>query len=210
MVAMDSGWVKRRLCVAAAAACALCESAWAAPVNFSDPYVELAAGAAAGSRLAFDGVEASLHSGPAANVGLGLARFLGPVDLRLDYATTDRETCRVICFAKQGVTSGSTMLSALYNFPLGPRWDAYAGAGTGVVKVEAEHQDIALPASENYSGSDSVFGWQFIGGARVHAFDGPIRLFLEYRYQKARNARIDGHSVEYHGSSLTFGARWTF
>jgi opacity protein-like surface antigen len=201
--------MKKRLWVAAAAACALGEPTWAAPVSFSEPYVELAAGAAARSKLAFDGVDASLDSGPAVSVGVGLARFIGPVDLRLDYATTDRDTCRVICFANQGVTSGSAMLSALYNFSLGQRWDAYAGAGAGVVKVEAEHKDNSFP-NNNYSGSDNVFGWQLIGGARVKAFDGPIRLFLEYRYQSAQDARIDGHTVEYKSSSLTFGARWTF
>jgi len=193
----------------AAAACALSEPAWAAPVNVSEPYVELAAGVAARSKLAFDGVDASLDSGPAVSVGAGFARFIGPVDLRLDYVATDRDSCQVICFVNRGVTSGSVMLSALTNFPLGERWDAYAGAGAGVVKVEAEHKDNSFP-NNDYSGSDIVFGWQFIGGARVQAFHGPVRLFLEYRYQKARNAEIDGHSVEYNGSSLIFGARWTF
>jgi opacity protein-like surface antigen len=202
--------MKRRLWIAVAAACALCESAWAAPVNFSDPYVELAAGVAAGSNLAFDGVNASLDSGPAASVGFGFANFIGPVDLRLDYATTDRDTCFLICFGNQGVTSSSTMLSALYNFPVGQRWDAYAGAGAGIVKVDVEHTDIFFPASNNYSGSDNVFGWQLIGGARVKLFNGPIRLFLEYRYQSAQDAKVGGHTVEYNGSSFTVGARWTF
>jgi len=74
--------LKRRLLIALAAACALCESAWAAPVNFSDPYLELSAGVAAGSALAFDGVNTSLDSGPAASIGFGFANFIGPVDLR--------------------------------------------------------------------------------------------------------------------------------
>jgi len=76
-------------------------------------------------------------------------------------------------------------------------------------RVEAEHKDNSFP-SNDYSGSDNVFGWQVIGGARVQAFDGPVRLFLEYRYQKARNAEIEGHTVAYNSRSLTFGARWTF
>jgi len=200
--------MKIRLWVAAAA-CALCETAWAAPVNVSEPYVELAAGVAARSKLAFDGVDASLDSGPAVSIAAGFARFIGPVDLRLDYVATDRDSCQVICFVNRGVTSGSVMLSALANFPLGERWDGYAGAGAGIVRVQAEHKDNAF-SSNDYSGSDNVFGWQLVGGARVQAFDGPVRLFLEYRYQKSRNAEIDGHSVEYHGSSVIFGARWTF
>lgn len=202
--------MKRWLLITMAAACALCEPGWAAPVSFSDPYVELSAGVATGSNLAFDGVDASLDSGPAGSIGFGFADFIGPVDLRLDYTTTDRDTCLVICFANQGVTSGSTMLSALYHFPVGRRWDAYAGAGAGIVKVDVEHKDISFPPSSNYSGSDTVFGWQLIGGARVKLFGGPIRLFLEYRYQSAQDAKVEGHSVEYNSSSLAFGARWTF
>ena len=116
----------------------------------------------------------------------------------------------MICFANQGVTSSSTMLSALYHFPVGQRWDAYAGAGAGIVKVDVEHKDISFPASNNYSGSDTVFGWQLIGGARVKLFNGPIRLLLEYRYQSAQDAKVDGHTVEYNSSSFTVGARWTF
>lgn len=202
--------MKKRLLIAVAAACALCESAWAAPVNFSNPYAELSLGVAAGSALAFDGVNASLDSGPAGSVAFGFANFLGPVDLRLDYTTTDRDTCLVICFGNLGVTSGSVMLSALYNIPVTQdRWEAYVGAGAGIVKVDAEHKDISFPASENYSGSDKVFGWQLIGGARVK-FSGPIRLILEYRYQSARDAKIDGHTVEYNSSSFTVGVRWTF
>jgi len=203
--------MKRRLSIALAAACALCESAWAGPVSVSDPYVEFAAGAAAGSNLAFDGVNASLDSGPAGSVGVGFANFLGPVDLRLDYTTTDRDTCWVICFGNQGVTSSSVMLSALYNIPITQnRWDAYVGAGAGIVKVDVEHKDLSFPASDNYSGSDNVFGWQLIGGARVKLFNGPIRLFVEYRYQSSQDAQVNGHTVEYNSSSLTFGARWTF
>jgi len=199
--------MKRWLLIALAAACALCESAWAEQVNFSEPYVELSVGVAAGSNLAFDGVSASVESGPAATLAFGFANFLGPVDLRLDYMTTDRDACSFLTciFGNTGVTSSSTMLSALYNFPLGEgRWGAYAGAGAGMVKVDVENTGLG------FSGSDNVFGWQLIGGARVRLFNGPIRLFLEYRYQSAQDAKIEGHSVEYNSSSLAFGARWTF
>ena len=199
--------------IAVAAACALCESAWAAPVSFSYPYVELSVGVAPGSSLAFDGVKASLDSGPAGSIGVGFANFIGPVDLRLDYATTDRDTCVVLtCLVgDQGITSSSTMLSALYNIPITQdRFDAYAGAGAGMVKVDVQHTDPSLPASDNYSGSDNVFGWQFVGGARMRLFDWPLRLFLEYRYQSAQNAKVQGHTVEYNSSSFSLGARWTF
>lgn len=199
--------------IAAAVACALCESAWAGPVSFSHPYVELGVGVAPGSSLAFDGVKASLDSGPAGSIGLGFANFIGPVDLRLDYATTDRDTCVVLTciFGNQNVTSSSTMLSALYNMPFAEdRFEAYVGAGAGMVKVEVEHTDPSLPAGNNYSGSDNVFGWQLIGGARVKLFNGPFRLLLEYRYQSAQDAKVQGHTVEYNGSMLMAGARWTF
>ena len=197
--------------IAVAAACALCESAWAA--SFSHPYVELGLGGAPGSKLAFDGVKASLDSGPAGSIGVGFANFIGPVDLRLDYATTDRDTCVVLTciFGDQGVTSSSTMLSALYNIPIAQdRFEAYAGAGAGIVKVDVQHTDPSLPASDNYSGSDNVFGWQLIGGARMRLFDWPLRLFLEYRYQSAQDAKVEGHSVEYNSSLFMLGARWTF
>jgi opacity protein-like surface antigen len=199
--------------IAAAAACALCGSAWAAPVSFSHPYVELSVGVAPGSSVAFDGVKASLDSGPAGSIGIGFANFIGPADLRLDYATTDRDTCVVLTciFGNQNVTSSSTMLSALYNLPITQdRFEAYAGAGAGMVKVDVEHRDPSLPASDNYSGSDNVFGWQLIGGARARLFDWPLRLFLEYRYQSAQDAKVDGHTVEYNSSSFSLGARWTF
>lgn len=199
--------MKKCLSIAAAVACALCESSWAAPPSFSDPYVELSIGVATGSDLAFDGVNASVESGPAATLAFGFANLFGPVDLRLDYMTTDRDACSVLTciFGNQGVTSSSTMLSALYNFPLGEgRWDAYAGAGVGMVKVDVEDTGLGL------SGSDNVFGWQLIGGARVRLFDGPIRLFVEYRYQSSQDAHVDGHSVEYNSNSFTAGVRWTF
>ena len=191
-----------------AVACALCEPAWAAPVSFSHPFVELGVGVAPGSSLAFDGVKASLDSGPAGSIGVGFANFIGPVDLRLDYATTDRTTG---LFSNQGVTSGSTMLSALYNLPFSEdRFEAYAGAGAGMVKVDVDHSDPSFPAGNNYSGSDNVFGWQLIGGARVKLFNGPFRLFAEYRYQSAQDAKVQGHTVEYNSSLLMVGARWTF
>ena len=204
--------MKKRLWIAAAAAWALCASARAAPVNFSEPYVELSAGAAAGSALAFDGVRTSLDSGPAGSVGFGFANFLGPADLRLDYTTTDRDTCFLFCiFGNQGVTSGSVMLSALYNIPITQdRLEGYVGAGAGMVKVDVEHKDLSFPASENYSGSDRVLGWQLIGGTRVKFFSGRIRLLIEYRYQNAQDAKVEGHTVEYNSSSLTVGVRWTF
>jgi opacity protein-like surface antigen len=199
--------MKRWLSIAVAAACTLCESAWAAPVSFSDPYVELSLGAATGSNLAFDGVSASVDSGPAAGVGFGFANFIGPVDVRLDYMTTDRDTCFVLTciFGNQGVTSGSIMLSALYNLPVSEgRWDAYLGAGAGTVKVEVQD------TGSGFSGSDNVFGWQLIGGVRVRLFDWPIRLLVEYRYQSSQDARVDGHTVEYNSNSFTAGVRWTF
>ena len=197
--------MKRWLSIAAAA-CALCEPAWAAPVNFSDPYVELSVGVATGSDLAFDGVSASLDSGPAASVNFGFANFIGPVDLRLDYTTTDRDTCFLFCvFGNQGVTSSSTMLSALYRIPITQdRWDAYVGAGAGMVKVDVENTGLGV------SGSDNVFGWQLLGGARVKLFNGPIRLFFEYRYQSSQDAQVNGHTVEYNSSSFAAGVRWTF
>jgi len=194
----------------AAAACALCGPAWAASVNFSEPFVELSVGVAAGSNLAFDGVKASVESGPAGSLAVGFANFLGPVDLRLDYSTTDRDTCFPACFfGTQGVTSSATMLSALYNMTK-DRWEGYVGAGAGIVKVDVEHTDPSFSAANDYSGSDTVFGWQVIGGGRVRLFNGPIRLFLEYRYQSAQDAKIDGHTVEYNSSSFSLGARWTF
>ena len=199
--------------IVVAGACALCESAWAAPVSFSHPYVELGVGVAPGSSLAFDGVKASLDSGPAGSIGFGFANFIGPVDLRLDYTTTDRDTCVVLTciFGNQGVTSSSTMLSALYNIPITQdRFDAYVGAGAGIVKVDVEHRDPSFSAGNNYSGSDNVFGWQLIGGARVKLFTWPVRLVVEYRYQSAQDAKVDGHTVEYNSSIFTVGARWTF
>jgi len=199
--------------IVVAGACALCESAWAAPVSFSHPYVELSVGVAPGSSLAFDGAKASLDSGPAGSIGFGFANFIGPVDLRLDYTTTDRDTCVVLTciFGNQGVTSSSTMLSALYNIPITQdRFDAYVGAGAGIVKVDVEHRDPSFSAGNNYSGSDNVFGWQLIGGARVKLFTWPVRLVVEYRYQSAQDAKVDGHTVEYNSSIFTVGARWTF
>jgi opacity protein-like surface antigen len=192
--------------IAVVGACTLCGPVWAAPVSFSHPYVELGVGVAPGSSLAFDGVKASLDSGPAGSIAFGFANFIGPVDLRLDYTTTDRTTG---LFSSQGVTSSSTMLSALYNFPFSEdRFEAYAGAGAGLVKVDVDHSDPSFPAT--YSASDNVFGWQVIGGARVKLFNGPFRLFLEYRYQSAQDAKVQGHTVEYNSSMLMFGARWTF
>ena len=192
---------------AVAATWALCESAWAASVSFSHPYVELGLGAAPGSSLAFDGVKASLDSGPAGSIGAGFANFIGSVDLRLDYTTTDRTTG---LFSSVGVTSSSAMLSALYNIPFSEdRFEAYVGAGAGMVKVDVDHSDPTFSAGNTYSGSDSVFGWQLIGGARVKLFN-PFRLFLEYRYQSAHDAKVQGHTVEYNSSMLMLGARWTF
>lgn len=177
-------------------------------MSFSHPYVELGAGVAPGASLAFDGVKASLDSGPAGTIAFGFANFIGPVDLRLDYTTTDRTTG---LFSNQGVTSSSTMLSALYNFPFSEdRFEAYVGAGAGMVKVDADHSDPSFSAGNTYSGSDNVFGWQLIGGARVKLFNGPFRLFAEYRYQSAQDAKVQGHTVEYNSSMLMAGARWTF
>jgi len=177
-------------------------------MDFSHPFVELGLGVAPGSSLAFDGVKALLDSGPAGSIGVGFANFIGPVDVRLDYTTTDRTTG---LFSNQGVTSSSTMLSVLYNIPFSEdRFEAYVGAGAGMVKVDVDHSDSSFPPANNYSASDDVFGWQLIGGARVKLFNGPFRLFLEYRYQSAQDAKVQGHTVEYNSSMFLAGARWTF
>jgi len=119
--------------------------------EFFSSYVELGVGVAPGSSLAFDGLKASLDSGPAGSIGFGFANFFGPVDLRLDYTTPIGMPASS---RGQGVTSGSTMLSALYNIPIAKdRFDAYVGAGAGMVNVDVNHTDPSFPASANYSGS---------------------------------------------------------
>jgi opacity protein-like surface antigen len=99
------------------------------------------------------------------------------------------------------------MLSALYNFSISDSWEAYGGAGLGIVKVDVQHTGSGFAAGNDYSGSDNVFGWQLIGGARVRLFNGPIRMFVEYR---TRRDADDGHTVQYNSSSFQLGARWTF
>jgi len=79
-----------------------------------------------------------------------------------------------------------------------------------LVEIDVQHTGPGFSAGDNYSGSDNVLGGQLIGGARVKLFSGPISLFVEYRYQRAQNARVGGHTVEYESSSFAGGARWTF
>jgi opacity protein-like surface antigen len=82
------------------------------------------------------------------------------------------------------LSSASFMGNLIYHVPLGisPNVSLYGGGGVGAV-------DDML--SGPIHGSQTVFGWQAIGGLEYTVSPG-MSLFTEYRYQNAHDANISG------------------
>jgi opacity protein-like surface antigen len=82
------------------------------------------------------------------------------------------------------LSSASFMGNLIYHVPLAinPNLSLYGGGGAGAV-------DDML--SGPIHGSQTVFGWQAIGGLE-YAVSPDMSLFTEYRYQNAHDANISG------------------
>jgi opacity protein-like surface antigen len=186
------------------AAVAACAAGAAAPARAMDMFVEGAFGAVFASDVDVDGTSQTAEADANAFLAIGVADLGGVVDLRLEYATTDR-TYENSFFAQ--LQSSSLMLNASADFAhLGPV-DLYAGGGLGVVDVEFH----GMPGFfAGVDGSETVFGWQIVGGARAQLFSSPFSAFGELRYQAAADAVIDGVELEYNSTSLMAGLRWSF
>jgi opacity protein-like surface antigen len=196
--------MKRLLAGATLAACAVGATERAEALDMGRVFVEGGLGQVFGSDLDVDGAAQAVEGDPNAFVAIGLANVGGaPVDVRLEYATTDR-TYENSLFAQ--LQSSSVMLNATYIVPAGPV-DLYAGCGLGMIEVEFHGMPSFFDGVE---GGETKFGWQAVGGARAKLFDGPLAAFGELRYQDAGEAAIDGIDVEYNSVSAMVGLRWTF
>ena len=186
------------------AAVAACAASVAAPARAMDMFVEGALGAVFASDVDVAGTSQTAEADANAFIALGVADVGGVVDIRLEYATTDR-TYEDSLFAQ--LQSSSLMLNASADFAhLGPV-DLYAGGGLGVVDVEFHGMPFFFDGVE---GSETVVGWQLVGGARAQMFSSPFSIFGEFRYQDAADATIDGVDIEYNSTSFMGGVRWTF
>lgn len=196
--------MKQLLTGAALAACAIAGAGRAEAMDMGHVFIEAGAGVVFDSNVDVDGTSQTAETDANAFVAIGLAHVGGgPFDIWLDYATTDRAYENSF-FAQ--LQSSSVMLNAAYNIPAGPA-ELYVGGGLGIVEVDFH----GMPGFFNgVDGSDSQFGWQIVGGARVPLFNGPISAFGEFRYQAASDATIDGVDVEYNAASAMAGLRWTF
>ena len=196
--------MKHLLAGAMLAACAISGAGRADAQEMGHVFVEGGLGAIFDSDLDVGGTSQTAESDANAFVAIGMANVGGtPIDVRLEYATTDRSYENSF-FAQ--LQSSSIMLNATYNIPAGPV-DFYAGGGAGMIDVEFH----GMPGFFNgVDGSESKFGWQVVGGARVKLFDWPLAAFGELRYQDAGDATIDGVNVEYNSTSAMGGLRWTF
>jgi hypothetical protein len=172
-------------------------------MEMGDVFVELGVGQVFESDLDVDGAQQTVESDPNAFVAIGLADIGGlPVDVRLEYATTDRYYEN--SFFAQLQTS-SVMVNATYDVSAGPV-DFYAGGGLGLIDIEFH----GMPGFfDGVDGSEGKFGWQVVGGARAKLFDWPLAVFGEVRRQDGGEASIDGIDVEYNSVSAMAGLRWT-
>lgn len=186
------------------AAVAACATGAAAPARAMDMFVEGAFGAVFDSDVDVAGTSQTAEADANAFIALGAADVGGVVDIRLEYATTDR-TYENSLFAQ--LQSSSLMLNASADFARVGPVDLYAGGGLGVVDVEFHGAPFFF---DGVDGSETVFGWQLVGGARAQMFSSPFSAFGELRYQAAADATVDGVDVEYNSASFMAGVRWTF
>jgi opacity protein-like surface antigen len=193
--------MKRLVLGAAVAACA---AGTAGHARAMDVFVEAGLGPVFESDVDVGGTAQTAEADANAFLAVGVADVGGMLDIRLEYATTDR-TYENALFAQ--LQSSSLMLNATADFAhMGPV-DLYAGGGLGVVDVAFHGQPFFF---DGVDGSEIVFGWQLVGGARARLFNSPFAAFGEFRYQSAADATIDGVDVEYNSTSLMVGLRWTF
>ncbi|WP_395646417.1 outer membrane protein [Terricaulis sp.] len=196
--------MKKLVSGVAFAACAMAMASRADALELGKVFVEAGVGPVFSSDVDVDGAAETAESSANAFVAIGLSNVGGgPVDVRLEYATSDRDYENSL-FAQ--LQSSSVMLNATYNIPAGPM-TLYAGGGLGVIEVEFH----GMPGFfDGVDGSDAKVVWQLVGGARMPLFSGPLALFAEGRYQDAGTASIDGVDVEYNSFSAMAGLRWTF
>jgi len=133
---------------------------------------------------------------------VGFAKFIGPVDIRLDYMTTDRDTASVDCALETRAYIEQHHVSALYNLhqrQLGGLWRRRPRDSQGRCPAHGS----ALAPATTYSRQRPTFS---AGTHRGCAREGcssdrsPVR---RVPIPERPDARIDGHTVEYNSSTFS-------
>ncbi len=109
----------------------------------------------------------------------------------------------------------SAMVNGFYDFKTGTPWTPYIGGGIGVGFVHASLSGTRPPGTAIgvYSGSDTTFAYQGIGGVS-YALSPQLKLTADYRYFATTDASFTSNgakwNVENANHIVTVGLRWTF
>ncbi|MGH6951881.1 MAG: outer membrane protein [Vitreimonas sp.] len=185
-------------------AVAACAAAMTAPAQAMDMFVEGGLGPVFESDLDVSGASQTAEADANAFLAIGVADVGGLVDIRLEYATTDRSYENSL-FAQ--LQTSSLMLNASVDFAERGPVNLYAGGGLGAVDVAFHGVPFFF---DGVDGSETVFGWQLVGGVRARILSSPFSAFGELRYQAAADATVDGVDIEYNSASFMAGVRWRF
>jgi opacity protein-like surface antigen len=146
-------------------------------------YVSLLGGWSMDPHLRYGAGSSGMNSGfnAGGRVGVNLDTYLPLSGFSLE-ADSLYNQAHYASIPGEKLSSVSFMGDLIYHIPTGTRWGIYGGAGLGGVNSMLDG-----PAH----GSQTVFGWQAIGGVE-YAITPATSLFTEYRYQNAHDANIGG------------------
>jgi OmpA-OmpF porin, OOP family len=170
----------------------------AAPALAGDGfYVGLGAGWDGQSNISLDELRAPFATGQiTTNDGAIIAGTLGykfpVIPIRLEFETGydfhSASSFSGFNGASAGVTGHSNIASelfnAIYDLPVGPRWNLYAGAGIGPGHVYFA-PTVSGTSTQLANVDHWALMWQVIGGASFEIAP-DVDLFVDYRYRDAR------------------------
>jgi len=160
--------------------CALALTATAA--NAGPWNVDIFAGTNLSDNLEWGGTNYDTDSGQVFGVAVSKSDVFTP-NLEIG-AEISRAKSEYTCCNPNSISGTSLMATAKYNFVNNGNFQAYAGAGLGIVKVKYVN-------SGSYSNSENVMGGQLTLGAR-YSVSPNLKAFIEGRIVKAKDAQVAG------------------
>lgn len=132
----------------------------------------------------FDNNDGNMIIGAAGLLGYDFADDGVPVSLELSTnwrARHDMDVGFVGGGVKSNVQTIDTMVSALYDIPLGTEIQPYIGGGVGVSWNETDSEDLDVLITDLGTKSTTNFAWQLQGGIKYPLAES-MKLRVDYRY----------------------------
>lgn len=183
--------------------CGLLTSA-ASAVQAGPWNVDIFLGKSASNTLEWGGADYDVDSGSVYGLAVSKSDVFTP-NLEIG-AELSRAKAEYSCCNPNSIEGTSLMATAKYNFVNSGNFEAYAGAGLGLVNVKYTN-------AGSYANSETVFGGQLTLGARYKVSPN-MKVYVEGRYVKANDAMVafSGATAdaEFNSKAVVLGLRTSF